>query len=74
MLMLNTTTSMTTISNSKDLFGLRQQYLAALADEKNYQQQVTEQKEIFQKMASKRDAWNSQKLSLDKMEDLYKSL
>lgn len=35
---------------------------------------MTEQKEIFQKMASKRDAWNSQKLSLDKMEDLYKSL
>ncbi|MEX9231513.1 GumC family protein [Citrobacter cronae] len=54
--------------------GLRQQYLAALADEKNYQQQVAQQKEIFQKMASKRDAWNSQKLSLDKMEDLYKSL
>jgi capsular exopolysaccharide synthesis family protein len=54
--------------------GLRQQYLAALADEKNYQQQVAQQKEIFQKMASKRDVWNSQKLSLDKMEDLYKSL
>ncbi|HEE0141967.1 TPA: polysaccharide biosynthesis tyrosine autokinase [Citrobacter youngae] len=54
--------------------GLRQQYLAALADEKNYQQQVAEQKEIFQKMASKRDAWNSQKLALDKMEDLYKTL
>ncbi len=54
--------------------GLRQQYLAALADEKNYQQQVAEQKEIFQKMASKRDAYNSQKLALDKMEDLYKTL
>ena len=54
--------------------GLRQQYLAALADEKNYQQQLAQQKEIFQKMASKRDVWNSQKLSLDKMEDLYKSL
>ncbi|MEB0867497.1 polysaccharide biosynthesis tyrosine autokinase [Citrobacter youngae] len=54
--------------------GLRQQYLAALTDEKNYQQQVAEQKEIFQKMASKRDAWNSQKLALDKMEDLYKTL
>ncbi|STE15633.1 lipopolysaccharide biosynthesis protein [Escherichia coli] len=54
--------------------GLRQQYLAALADEKNYQQQVAQQKEIFQQMASKRDGYNSQKLSLDKMEDLYKSL
>lgn len=54
--------------------GLRQQYLAAVTDENNYRQQLAQQKEIFQKMASKRDIYNSQKLSLDKMEDLYKTL
>ncbi|WP_213133460.1 GumC family protein [Citrobacter sp. FP75] len=54
--------------------GLRQQYLATLADENNYRQQLAQQKEIFQKMASKRDIYNSQKLSLDKMEELYKTL
>ena len=54
--------------------GLRQQYLAALADEKSYRRPAGTAEEIFQKMASKRDAWNGQKLSLDKMEDLYKSL
>lgn len=54
--------------------GLRQQYLAAVADENNYRQQVAQQKAIFQNMASKRDIYSSQKLSLDKMEDLYKTL
>ena len=54
--------------------GLRQQYLAAVTDENNYRQQLAQQKEIFQKMASKRDIYNSQNLSLDKMEDLYKTL
>lgn len=54
--------------------GLRQQYLAAVADENNYRQQLAQQKAIFQNMASKRDIYSSQKLSLDKMEDLYKTL
>lgn len=54
--------------------GIHQQYLAALADEKEYQAQLDQQKEIFQKLAEKRSLYNSQKLSLDKLEDLYKTL
>ncbi|HBC9702675.1 TPA: capsular biosynthesis protein, partial [Escherichia coli] len=54
--------------------GLHQQYLAAQADEKAYQEQLIEQKAIFQKLAEKRNQYNSQKLSLDKLEELYKSL
>ncbi len=54
--------------------GIHQQYLAALADEKDYQAQLDQQKEIFQKLAEKRSLYNSQKLSLDKLEDLYKTL
>ncbi|AJJ12220.1 chain length determinant family protein [Yersinia rohdei] len=52
--------------------GLRQQYQAALADEKNYQKQLDQQKEIFQKVASKRDGYNDLRLQLDKTEELYK--
>ncbi len=33
--------------------GIHQQYLAALADEKDYQAQTDQQKEIFQKLAEK---------------------
>jgi capsular exopolysaccharide synthesis family protein len=54
--------------------GLRQQYQAALADENSYQQQLDQQKEIFQKIASKRDGYNGLKLALDKTEDMYKAL
>ncbi|SUW63315.1 Tyrosine-protein kinase YwqD [Buttiauxella agrestis] len=54
--------------------GLRQQYQAALTDENSYQQQLEQQKEIFQKIASKRDGYNGLKLALDKTEDMYKTL
>lgn len=54
--------------------GLRQQYQAALADENNYQKQLDDQKVIFQKLASKREGYNSLKLALDKTEDSYKTL
>jgi capsular exopolysaccharide synthesis family protein len=54
--------------------GLRQQYQAALADENNYQQQLNQQKEKFQKLGTKRDAYNTLKLALDKTEDSYKTL
>lgn len=54
--------------------GLRQQYQAALTDENSYQQQLDQQKEIFQKIASKRDGYNGLKLALDKTEDMYKAL
>lgn len=54
--------------------GLRQQYQAALADENNYQKQLDQQKEIFQKLANKRDGYNSLKLALDKTEESYKAL
>lgn len=52
--------------------GLRQQYQAALADENNYQKQLDQQKEIFQKISLKRDGYNDLKLALDKTEELYK--
>jgi uncharacterized protein involved in exopolysaccharide biosynthesis len=54
--------------------GLRQQYQAALADENNYQQQLNQQKAIFQKLGTKRDGYNTLKLALDKTEDSYKTL
>ncbi|TNV22969.1 capsular biosynthesis protein [Buttiauxella sp. B2] len=54
--------------------GLRQQYQAALADENNYQQQLNQQKEVFQKLGTKRDGYNTLKLALDKTEDSYKTL
>ncbi|KFC81633.1 GumC family protein [Buttiauxella agrestis] len=54
--------------------GLRQQYQAALTDENSYQQQLDQQKEIFQKIALKRDGYNGLKLALDKTEDMYKAL
>ena len=54
--------------------GLRQQYQAALADENSYQKQLDQQKEIFQKLATKRDGYNSLKLALDKTEESYKTL
>lgn len=52
--------------------GLRQSYEAALADEKNYQQQLEQQKANFQKMSMKRDGYNDLKLTLDKTEEMYK--
>ncbi|TDX14705.1 capsular exopolysaccharide synthesis family protein [Buttiauxella sp. BIGb0552] len=54
--------------------GLRQQYQAALADENSYQKQLDQQKGIFQKLATKRDGYNSLKLALDKTEESYKTL
>ncbi|MBJ3592514.1 capsular biosynthesis protein [Salmonella enterica subsp. enterica serovar Saintpaul] len=54
--------------------GLYQQYQAAAEDERSYRDQVAKQREVFQSMSSKRDIYNSQKLALDKMEDLYKTL
>jgi len=52
--------------------GLRQSYEAALADEKNYQKQLEEQKANFQKLSLKRDGYNDLKLALDKTEEMYK--
>ncbi len=52
--------------------GLRQSYEAALADEKNYQKQLEEQKANFQKLSMKRDGYNDLKLALDKTEEMYK--
>jgi len=52
--------------------GLRQNYEAALADEKNYQQQLEQQKANFQKLSMKRDGYNDLKLTLDKTEEMYK--
>lgn len=54
--------------------GLRQQYQAALAVENSYQKQLDQQKGIFQKLATKRDGYNSLKLALDKTEESYKTL
>lgn len=54
--------------------GLHQQYQAALADENSYQKQLDQQKEVFQKLATKRDGYNSLKLALDKTEESYKTL
>ena len=52
--------------------GLRQNYEAALADEKNYQKQLDEQKANFQRLSMKRDGYNELKLALDKTEEMYK--
>lgn len=52
--------------------GIRQTYEAALADEKNYQKQLEEQKANFQKLSLKRDGYNDLKLALDKTEEMYK--
>ncbi len=52
--------------------GLRQNYEAALADERNYQKQLEEQKANFQKLSMKRDGYNDLKLALDKTEEMYK--
>ncbi|MEB6379529.1 polysaccharide biosynthesis tyrosine autokinase [Leclercia adecarboxylata] len=52
--------------------GLRQNYEAALADEKNYQKQLDEQRENFQKLSMKREGYNELKLALDKTEEMYK--
>lgn len=52
--------------------GIRQNYEAALADEKNYQRQLEEQKATFQKLSLKRDGYNDLKLALDKTEEMYK--
>jgi len=52
--------------------GLRQNYEAALADEKNYQKQLDEQRANFQRLSMKRDGYNELKLALDKTEEMYK--
>jgi len=52
--------------------GLRQNYEAALADEKNYQKQLDEQRENFQRLSMKREGYNELKLALDKTEEMYK--
>ncbi|QFH48022.1 GumC family protein [Leclercia adecarboxylata] len=52
--------------------GLRQNYEAALADEKNYQKQLDEQRANFQRLSMKRDGYNELKLVLDKTEEMYK--
>lgn len=52
--------------------GLRQNYEAALADEKNYQKQLDEQRANFQRLSMKRDGYNEMKLALDKTEEMYK--
>ncbi len=52
--------------------GLRQSYEAAVADEKNYQKQLDEQRQNFQKLSMKREGYNELKLALDKTEEMYK--
>jgi len=52
--------------------GLRQNYEAALADEKNYQKQLDEQRANFQRLSMKREGYNELKLALDKTEEMYK--
>jgi len=52
--------------------GLRQNYEAAVADEKNYQKQLDEQRANFQRLSMKRDGYNELKLALDKTEEMYK--
>ncbi len=52
--------------------GLRQNYEAAVADEKNYQKQLDEQRENFQRLSMKREGYNELKLALDKTEEMYK--
>ena len=52
--------------------GLRQSYEAAVADEKNYQKQLDDQRQNFQKLSMKREGYNELKLALDKTEEMYK--
>ncbi|MCT9844666.1 Wzz/FepE/Etk N-terminal domain-containing protein [Leclercia adecarboxylata ATCC 23216 = NBRC 102595] len=52
--------------------GLRQSYEVAVADEKNYQKQLDEQRQNFQRLSMKREGYNELKLALDKTEEMYK--
>lgn len=54
--------------------GLRQQYQIALDDEQHYQQMLDEEKANFQALGAKRDQYNTMTTTLNKTEELYKSL
>ncbi|WP_333853579.1 GumC family protein [Leclercia sp.] len=69
---INAIQAQTAMTLREQQAGLRQSYEAALADEKNYQKQLEEQKANFQKLSMKRDGYNDLKLALDKTEDMYK--
>ena len=69
---VNAVQAQTAMTLREQQAGLRQSYEAALADEKNYQKQLEEQKANFQKLSMKRDGYNDLKLALDKTEEMYK--
>lgn len=69
---INAIQAQTAMTLREQQAGLRQSYEAALADEKNYQKQLEEQKANFQKLSMKRDGYNDLKLALDKTEEMYK--
>ncbi len=69
---INAIQAQTSMTLREQQAGLRQSYEAALADEKNYQKQLDEQKANFQKLSLKRDGYNDLKLALDKTEEMYK--
>ncbi|EKS7793646.1 polysaccharide biosynthesis tyrosine autokinase [Edwardsiella piscicida] len=54
--------------------GIHRQYLAAQDDERRYRQMLTQQKVDFQGLTAKRDRYNSMQTTLNKTEELYKSL
>ena len=54
--------------------GARQQYQAAMDDEKRYQTMLDEQKGNFQQLASKRDHYNTMMTALNKTQELYQTL
>lgn len=69
---INAIQAQTAMTLREQQAGLRQNYEAALADEKNYQKQLEEQKANFQRLSLKRDGYNDLKLALDKTEEMYK--
>jgi len=69
---VNAVQAQTAMTLREQQAGIRQSYEAALADEKNYQKQLDEQKANFQKLSMKRDGYNDLKLALDKTEEMYK--
>ncbi|WP_231625943.1 GumC family protein [Kluyvera genomosp. 1] len=54
--------------------GARQQYQAAVDDEKRYQTMLDGQKGNFQQLASKRDQYNTMMTALNKTQELYQTL
>lgn len=54
--------------------GARQQYQAAVDDEKRYQTMLDSQKGNFQQLASKRDQYNTMMTALNKTQELYQTL